>query len=242
MPVGAHGAAGFWLPVVALFTGARQAEIAGLQVSNIQELEGVPLLFIAEIGRGKRLKTKASERVVPIHPELVKLGLLNHVAERAQDGADAWLFPTVAPDQRRALSAWSKWFGYYLRNQIGVGNPDKVFHSFRHSFQDALRRATPDAELRDALPGRSSRTKSVSRDYGAKYMIDRWGVRRLHETICNVRFPGLDLSRVRLPRRRSVSKTRQGELKPPEHGAHKGKQREEEDYFVETRVGYRSRD
>jgi integrase len=198
MPVGAQGAAGFWLPVVALFTGARQAEIAGLQVSNVQELEGVPLLFIAANRRaGKRLKTKASERVVPIHPELVKLGLLNHVAERARDGADAWLFPSVAPDQRRALSAWSKWFGYYLRKQIGVANPDRVFHSFRHSFQDALRRATPDAELRDTLPGRSSRTKSVSRDYGAKYMIDRWGARRLHETICNIGFPGLDLSRVR---------------------------------------------
>jgi integrase len=47
------------------------------------------------------------------------------------------------------------------------------------------------------LPGRSSRTKSVSRDYGAKYMIDRWGARRLHETICNISFPGLDLSRVK---------------------------------------------
>ena len=180
VPAGAQGAAGFWLPVAALFTGARQAELAGLQVSNVQELDGVTLLFIAANRRvGKRVKTKASERVVPLHPELVRLGFLSYVAERARDGADAWLFPPVAPDQRRALSAWSKWFGHYLRNQIGMTRPDRVFHSFRHSFQDALRRATPDAELRDALPGRSSRSKSVSRDYGAKYMIDRWGVETL---------------------------------------------------------------
>jgi integrase len=197
VPVGAQGAAGFWLPVAALFTGARQAEIAGLQASNVQELEGVPLLYIQANRRaGKRIKTKASERVVPVHPELVKLGFLSYVAERARLGADAWLFPAVAPDQPRALSAWSKWFGHYLRNQIGVTDPDRVFHSFRRSFQDALRRATPDAELRDALPGRSSRSKSVSRDYGAKYMIDRWGVETLRKTIEAISYPGLDLSRV----------------------------------------------
>ena len=84
MPAGAQGAAGFWLPIAALFTGARQAELAGLRVSNVQELEGVPLLFIVVNRRaGKRIKTKASERVVPVHPELVKLGFLNYVAERA---------------------------------------------------------------------------------------------------------------------------------------------------------------
>jgi integrase len=200
VPVGAQGAAGFWLPVVALFTGARQAEIAGLQVSNVQELEGVPLLYIAANRRvGKRVKTKASERVVPIHPELLRLGLLDYVTARTLDGAEAWLFPSVAPDQRRALAAWSKWFGQYLRKPIGVTSPDRVFHSFRHSFQDALRRATPDAELRDALPGRSSRSKSVSRDYGAKYMIDRWGVETLRKTIEGISYPGLDLSRVRPP-------------------------------------------
>jgi hypothetical protein len=60
-----------------------------------------------------------------------------------------------------------------------------------------LSEALPEKISKLPLPGRSSRTKSVSRDYGAKYMIDRWGVRRLHETICNVRFPGLDLSHVR---------------------------------------------
>jgi len=91
MPAGAQGAAGFWLPIAALFTGARQAELAGLRVSNVQELEGVPLLFIVVNRRaGKRIKTKASERVVPVHPELVKLGFLNYVAERAKLLQSGW--------------------------------------------------------------------------------------------------------------------------------------------------------
>jgi len=39
---------------------------------------------------------------------------------------------------------------------------------------------------------------SVSRGYGARYMIDRWGLRTLKETIDAISYPGLDLSRVRL--------------------------------------------
>jgi integrase len=207
MPHGAKGAAGFWLPVVALFTGARQAEIAGLHAANVQELEGAHLLYVVRDRRtGKRVKTKASERVVPVHPELVRLGFLDYVAERACAGSDAWLFPTVAPDQHRALAAWSKWFGQYLRKEIGISDPDRVFHSFRHAFQDALRRSTPDAELRDALPGRSSRNKSVSHDYGAKEMLERWGVKRLKKAIEKITYPGLDLSRVQPPK--STGRTR----------------------------------
>lgn len=51
LPVGAKGEAGIWLPLLALFGGARQAEYAGLRVSDIRE-DGdtrVPLMwFIGE--------------------------------------------------------------------------------------------------------------------------------------------------------------------------------------------------
>ena len=82
-PEGARGAAGVWLPLLSLFNGARQAELAGLKVSNVHEEEetGYPLIFIvAQRKAGKSLKTKGSERVVPVHPQLVKLGFLKYVA------------------------------------------------------------------------------------------------------------------------------------------------------------------
>ena len=112
--------AGVWLPLLALFTGARQAEIAGLQASNVQYENDTPLLYIvADRKAGKRLKTKVSERVIPVHPQLVKLGFLKYVKERARDGDRAWLFPTVSPDQRRALPAWSKWFSALFAHESG---------------------------------------------------------------------------------------------------------------------------
>src|SRR4029450_10129088 len=133
-----------------------------------------------------------------VHPQLVKIGFLNYVAERRKDGEKAWLLPTVAPDQKGALRAWAKWWGRHLRNHVGVKDTNKVFHSFRHGFQDALRQATPDEELRDALAGRSS-GKSVSRRDGAKAMLERWGVQALTGGIEKSTHPGLDLSRVRPP-------------------------------------------
>ena len=199
LPLGAKGDAGIWLPLLALFAGARQAEYAGLRVSDVREDEeiGVPLMwFTRDTKAGRRLKTKTSERVVPVHPQLAELGFLNYVTARRKEGERAWLFPTVAPDQKGALSAWSKWWSRYLRNHVGINDRNKVYHSFRHGFQDALRRTTPDEELRDALTGRSS-GKSVSRTYGAKAMLQRWGVKALKRAMDDISYPGLDLSRVR---------------------------------------------
>jgi integrase len=199
LPVGAKGEAGIWLPLLALFAGARQAEYAGLRVSDIREYGDarVPLMwFTRDTKAGRRLKTKSSERVVPVHPQLIEIGFLNYVEERRKEGEQAWLFPTVAPDQKGALRAWAKWWGRHLRDHVGVKDTNKVFHSFRHGFQDALRQATPDEELRDALAGRSS-GKSVSRRYGAKAMLERWGVKALKGAIDKIGYSGLDLSHVR---------------------------------------------
>lgn len=197
-PIGAKGAAGVWLPLLALFNGARQGELAGLKASNIGHEANTPLLFIvADRKAGKRVKTKVSERVIPVHPELVRLGFLEYVDERRRQGEHAWLFPTVAPDQGRALSAWSKWFGRYLRTTVGIKDTDRVFHSFRHGVKDALRRGRVDVEAREALLGHSGSTSSVSRGYGASEMLERWGVKVLRDAVSKIEYVGLDLTRVK---------------------------------------------
>ena len=94
-PEGGRGPAAFWLPLLALFNGARQAELASLTAADVQtEPESsTPLLYItAQASRGKKLKTKASQRVVPIHTQLVMLGFLKFVEHvRKRDGDKAFL-------------------------------------------------------------------------------------------------------------------------------------------------------
>jgi integrase len=198
-PDGGRGEAAYWLPVLALFSGGRLNELASLTASNVVPASSVVpqatrqhvLIFAKNTARGRRLKTPSSARAVPVHPELVRLGLLDYVEVVKRDqGPDAWLFPEVSPQSGRGKSAWSKWFGRYLTS-IDLPDPDVVFHSFRHGFTDGLRAGCRDDDLRRALLGHAH--SSPHDEYGAKEMIARWGMKVLSHAIKSVKYPGLDI-------------------------------------------------
>jgi len=197
-PRGGKGVAAFWLPVLALFSGARLSELGGLLASNVlpEETTGHTVLtFSKDRGRGKRLKSKTAARIVPLHPELKRLGFLNYVAAvRRKGGEHAWLFPEVSPQSKGGAAAWSKWFGRYLRSS-GITDTNKVFHSFRHSFKDALRAGGVPEDLNDALLGQSNRG-SVGRGYGAKDIKQRFGMPALVKAVASVKYTGFNLSRL----------------------------------------------
>lgn len=81
----------FWVPLIALFSGMRMNEICQLHAADIHRLDGVDCFFVTEgpsdSDNGKRLKTAASERFIPVHPTLVDLGFMSFVEERRAAGA-----------------------------------------------------------------------------------------------------------------------------------------------------------
>jgi len=192
-PTGGKGDAVFWLPLLALFTGARLGELAGLRASDVAHdpTIGAQCIYItADAKAGKRLKTKQSARAVPIHPQLTEVGFLKFVASQAKArGKDAWLFPEIAPGTT-GTRAFSKWFGRYI-GEHGVTDASKVFHSFRHNFTDALRVAAVSDEVNRALVGHTQ--SGVHGRYGAKDMAARFR-HRLAEAVDSVTYNGLDLS------------------------------------------------
>jgi integrase len=119
---------------------------------------------------------------------------------RRRGGADAWLFALIAPQAGGGLKAWTKWFGRYLRS-VGIVDRRKVFHSFRHTFKDALRAADVGEDLNDALLGQKN--SSVGRSYGAKQksgakdIVRRFGMSRLRDAVYGVKYEGLKLSKVK---------------------------------------------
>lgn len=146
----------FWVPALALFTGARAGEICQLRIEDVVDVDGVDCLNLSEFDakglrvEDKRLKTRTSERLVPLHSDLIDAGFLDFVTQRAQAGR---LFPDLKPGPKGSFShEFSKWFGRFKR-RIGLNEPALVFHSFRHGFRDACRRADISDETAQALGG-----------------------------------------------------------------------------------------
>lgn len=132
----------YWLPLIALYSGARLGEIAQLLTADVKQLHGTWVFHITREGSTKKTtKTAGSQRVVPLHPTLIELGLLDLQAARVSDGSER-LFPEIEYDKRGQISGHpSRWFGRYMaRIELREGNRFN-FHSFRHTATDALRRA-----------------------------------------------------------------------------------------------------
>ncbi|TAU80454.1 hypothetical protein ELI41_29550 (plasmid) [Rhizobium leguminosarum] len=109
------------------------------------------------------LKTENSERIIPIHPELIRLGLLQRVAKLKQDGI-VRLFDDLPGDDKDHISdLFSKRFAYHLKTLKMHGN-GLTFHSTRHTFRDALREAGLPHDATVALGGWSPKT--VDERYG----------------------------------------------------------------------------
>lgn len=68
----------YWAPLIALFTGARLAEIADLHLEDIGNASGVDCIDINLNTEEKRVKTANRIQKVPVHPTLVELGLLRY--------------------------------------------------------------------------------------------------------------------------------------------------------------------
>jgi len=173
-PLGGGREAAFWFPLIGLLSGMRLDEIAQLRIRDVCRDEDTGRWFF-DVGRsgGRSTKTFSSIRRVPIHRELERIGLLRYRKSLIGHGAtiEDHLWPDVkAQGERPRSSAWSKWFGRYLRDKCGITDTTKVFHSFRHTFKRMTRDAGLLEEQHDALTGHSG-GGSVGRGYGKGFSL-----------------------------------------------------------------------
>lgn len=117
----------------------------GLKVDDFIEQQGIQCIRIDDSRDGQNLKNASSRRIIPLHPALIDLDLLQHVESVRVTGADR-LFPGLEAVRGKLGHAPSKWFGRY-KTRLGITDPRKTFHSFRHTLIDDLR----DAGVQDSL-------------------------------------------------------------------------------------------
>lgn len=152
----------YWMPWIALYSGARLGEIAQLLTADVRQLHGRWVFHITEEGSEegtdlKSTKTGGSQRIIPIHSKLIKRGFVQYYAEVCARG-ERRLFPELKRDKRGFFGAASKFFNNYFK-AIGVKVDKKLnFHSLRHSIADAFRRGGYRDEEFNVLLGHTEET------------------------------------------------------------------------------------
>ena len=184
----------FWLPLLGLFTGARAGELCQLRVRDFRRTKnGTNYFVIRSDGEGMSVKTENAVRDVPVHNELIQLGLLEFVNEKRKAG-EANLFPEMLAEGNPPSKLFSSRFGSFLRS-LKLKREGLTFHSFRHTARQALRRADlfrqaghrADEHIDDAFGW--SKGQGMASRYG-----EDWPVDELAKLVALIEYPGLDLS------------------------------------------------
>lgn len=197
-----------WAALVGLYTGARASEVGQLLTLDVLQVDGVSCVRICDEGEHQKLKTEASNRVVPVHPDLIALGFLDYV-DSLRGRGDWRVFPQAMAAAKNGQGGWiSKAFGYYLGNLSG-GWPKakRGFHSLRKTVIQQLQGAGVASEMRAQLAGHDlddEHHSTYSRDFTAAEKLDGVG----NSPGLSVLAYGLDLDALRPLLTASISRRR----------------------------------
>jgi integrase len=178
-----------WVPLVALYSGMRSEEICQLRTDDVKREQGVWYFNVTD-GDGRRVKTEASVRKVPVHSALIRAGLLEYVKHAKRDPSGQ-IFPGLSrggPDRK---------FNWYFTKAVGARfealgiTRDRVtFHSLRKNVGTALERArVPESEVVQVLGH-----EKMSMSYSVYSLGLELGA--LRNIVEKIRYPGLDLSHI----------------------------------------------
>jgi integrase len=150
----------YWIPLLSLFTAARQGELGQLDRTDVypDPDSGLWVMSITNEGEDQSTKTEQSRRLIPVPAAILKLGFVEFVQsvkagplfglKRSPSGA----FPNLSADLNAMI------------REAGITDPLKVFHSYRHTTRTKARTFKITEEAMDFIAGHAS--ANVGRRYG----------------------------------------------------------------------------
>ena len=149
-----------WLIALISDTGMRLVEAAGPAMNDIcldEELLHVSI----RTHTWWRLKTKSSERVVPL------VGASLRAAKRLHQRGGAFAFPRYCNEQGCNANSASATLNKWMKGGIGE---EYVIHGLRHSLRNRLRAVECPSDITDQIGGWA--TKGVGHSYGRGYSLE----------------------------------------------------------------------
>lgn len=163
----------YWMPLLLAYTGCRINEIAQLYLSDFTEEDAQLILNIRGEQPDQRTKTD-TERRVPVHPFIVKLGFRGYLADLKVAGHTR-LFPELKYSDNG--DGYSRTIGDFLNKHYKDVGALGTNHSFRHLVIKTLSQADVQKEVIRSIVGHydPNSPEDVTDRYGGsdKFSIDQ---------------------------------------------------------------------
>ena len=202
---GAKFALYVWGSVLLLYTGARPGEISQLRREDvIKDQDGTWYLRIAasdddDEGDGKRLKTDASSRSVPLHPQVMKLGFEDFLAHFQPTEP---LFPEAMRHKQKVSRELGDWFNQKLLPAAGLKEGGGTLYCLRHT---VIERFKGDASLDYLACAYVGHGTDEDRQRPNKVFVDTYGRAHSPTTLAMKLHPLLDFGIDWTPVRKLIS-------------------------------------
>lgn len=154
----------FWVPILALYSGARVTELSQLYVADVEVIHGIAGYHINRRFPGQKLKNKASRRFVPLAQPVIDAGFMRFVDEvKAARGER--LFPQLPNNDGTGFGRqMTKQFSVYLRTR-GISEPGLGMHAFRHTLATRLARAKVPLQTIGKITGHKGNEGTLGKFY-----------------------------------------------------------------------------
>lgn len=185
----------FWAPLIAVHHGLRQEECLQLGPDDFRRQDGVLYMTVTN-SVINATKTESSQRRVPVHPNLIALGIEQLIALRINQGK-VRLFPNLTRGQWKGTLSenFSKKFNYYRRTNK-IYWPGLDFHAFRTTVNNFLMSDNGSDAIRRRIMGHAPL------DEGEKSYAQSLRISPLADRLTSVM---IDISLIRKPFDRSCA-------------------------------------
>lgn len=148
------------------YLGARRNEFAGLEKRDVLDTPHGPAIHI-RANAHRNIKNAQSDRLLPVPPELLRLGFLDYV-ETIQKMGYRQLFPELFSPLLKTNDPGDRFYKDFIpivkaSPQFSSDLWQRSIHALRHGFADTMKQAGVDTAIISDISGRLGESETALR-------------------------------------------------------------------------------